>query len=219
MLTNSFLSNKILISYELCVCTMTCKISRLLHLVCIAFILLTAFGLSGCCGRKIQSNKKSNKKIDFAESLKKPNIKDKAGVKGSSVVNDFGNDIDIDLIGKLPLRPQDERTNELYEKFNYANKMFKNSNYDAALREINRIQQEINNDPYLEVQTWALTAAVYDKTGKTSRRKRAYTKMIEAFEVLLKDSRYKKAYEDGMACQDFATMAAKKGDKKYGVFQ
>jgi hypothetical protein len=43
--------------------------------------------------------------------------------------------------------------------------------------------------------------------------------MIEAFEVLLKDSRYKKAYEDGMACQDFATMAAKKGDKKYGVFQ
>ena len=102
MLTNSFLSNKILISYGLCVCTMTCKISRLLHLMCIASMLLTAFGLSGCCGRKSQTSKKSNKKIDFAESLKKTNVKDKASVNGSSVVNDFGNDIDIDLIGKLP---------------------------------------------------------------------------------------------------------------------
>ena len=198
---------------------MTCKVSRLLHFICIAFILLMALGLSGCCGRKSQSNKKGNKKIDFAESLKKTNIKDKAGVNGTSVVNDFGNDIDIDLIGKLPLRAQDERTNELYEKLNYANKMLKNRNYDAALREIDRIQQEISNDPYLKMQTWALTAVIYDKTGKTSRRKRAYTKMLEAIEELHKDSRYKKAYEDGMACKDFAALAAKKGDKKYGVFQ
>ena len=187
--------------------------------MCVAFILLIAVGLSGCCGRKSQSNKKSNKKINFTGSLKKSNSKDKALVNASSVVNDFGNDIDIDLIGKLPLRSQDEHTNELYEKFNYANKMFKNSNYDAALREINRIQQEINNDPYLKLQTWALSAAIYDKTGKTSRRKRSYTKMLEAIEEVKKDSRYKKAYEDGMACKDFAALAAKKGDKKYGVFQ
>lgn len=219
MLTNSFLSNKILISYGLCVCTMTCKVSRLLHFICIIILFLMALGFSGCCGRKSQPNKKNNKKIDFTESLKKSNTKDKSNVKGGSVVNDFGNDFDIDLIGKLPLRAQDERTNELYEKFNYANKMFKNRNYDAALREIDRIQQEINNDPYLKVQTWALTAAVYDKTGKTSRRKRAYTKMLEAMDELLKDSRYRKAYEDGMACKDFADLAAKKGDKKYGVFQ
>ncbi len=198
---------------------MTCKVSRLLHFICIIFLLLMALGSSGCCGRKSQPNKKINKKIDFTESLKKSNTKDKASVKGVSVVNDFGNDIDIDLIGKLPLRARDEHTNELYEKFNYANKMFKNRNYDAALREIDRIQQEINNDPYLKVQTWALTAAVYDKTGKTSRRKRAYTKMLEAMDELLKDPRYRKAYEDGMACKDFADLAAKKGDKKYGVFQ
>ena len=198
---------------------MTCKVSRLLHFMCIALILLMALGLSGCCGRKSQSNKKGNKKIDFAESLKKTNTKDKANVKGTSVVNDFGNDLDVDLIGKLPLRAQDERTNELYEKLNYANKMLKNRNYDAALREIDRIQQEINNDPYLKLQTWALTAVIYDKTGKTSRRKRAYTKMLEAIGELQKDSRYKKAYEDGMACKDFAALAAKKGDKKYGVFQ
>ena len=178
-----------------------------------------ALGLSGCCVRKIQPINKSNKKIDFTESLKKSNTKTHIGVDGSSIVNDFGNDLDIDLVGKLPLRPQDERTSELYEKFSYANKMFKNRNCDAALREIDRIQQEINNDPYLKLQTWALSAAIYDKTGKTSRRKRSYTKMLEAIEEVKKDSRYKKAYEDGMACKDFADMAAKKGDKKYGVFQ
>ena len=43
--------------------------------------------------------------------------------------NEFG-DIDIDLYGELPLRPSDERTNELYEKFEYANKMYKDRNYD-----------------------------------------------------------------------------------------
>ena len=193
--------------------------SRLLRLVGIGCIFLMALELSGCCGRKSQTKKKNNKKINFAESLKKSNVKEKAIVSEASVVNDFGNDLDIDLIGKLPLRPQDERTQELYEKFNYANKMFRSSNYEAALREINRIQQEINNDPYLKLQTWALTAAVYDKTGKTSRRKRAYTKMLEAIEELHKDSRYKKAYADGMICQDFANLAVKKGDKKYGEFQ
>ena len=198
---------------------MTCKVSQLLRFICIAFIFLMAIELSGCCGRKSQSNKKSNKKIDFANALNKTNSKDNGKSNDSSVVNDFGNDIDIDLIGKLPLRAQDERTNELYEKFNYANKMMKNQNYDAALREVSRIQQEINNDPYLELQTWALTAVIYDKTGKTSRRKRAYTKMLEVLDVVKKDSRYKKAYEDGMACKDFVVLATKKGDKKYGVFQ
>ena len=215
MLTNSFLSNKILVSYGLCVCTMTCKISRLLHFICIAFIFLMALGLSGCCGRKSQSNKKSNKKIDFAKSLNMSDSKNKASVSGSSDEND----IDLDLIGKRPLRAQDEHTNELYEKLNYANKMLKNRNYDAALREVSRIQQEIKNDPYLELQTWALSAAIYDKTGKTSRRKRSYTKMLEVMEEVKKDPRYKKAYEDGMACKEFADIAVKKGDKKYGVFQ
>ena len=117
------------------------------------------------------------------------------------------------------MRAQDEHTSELYEKFDYANKMLKNRNYDAALREVNRIQQEIKDDPYLELQTWALTAEIYDKTGKTSRRKRCYTKMLEAMEEVKKDSRYKKAYQDGMLCQDFIDMTLKKGDKKYGEFE
>ncbi|MBQ3644935.1 MAG: hypothetical protein II961_10090 [Candidatus Riflebacteria bacterium] len=127
--------------------------------------------------------------------------------------------IDVTLDGELPLRTQDEQTNELYEKLNYANKMYKNSNYDGALREISRIQQNIKDDPYLQLQTWALAAMVYDKTGKTSRRKRAYTKMLEVMEEVKKDSRYKKAYEDGMLCQDLIASVTKKGDKKYGVYE
>ena len=195
---------------------MTCKRSSLLRFICCVLLTLMAIGLSGCCGRKSRTgkNNKTNKNVDFAESLKKSIEKNKSNTGASTV-----SDIDIDFIGKLPMRARDERTSELYEKFNYANKMFKNRNYEAALREVDRIQQEINNDPYLKMQTWALAAMIYDKTGKTSRRKRSYSKMIEALEEVKKDSRYKKAYEDGMACKDFAALAAKKGEKKYGVYE
>ena len=191
--------------------------NRLLHFVCLTFCFLLALGLSGCCGRKTQTTK-NNKKNSFTDSLKKTNIKDKAsGVV--PVANEFGDDLDIDLIGKIPLSSQNEHTKELYEKLNYANKMYRNRNYDSALREIGRIQQEVNNDPYLEMQTWALSAMIYDKTGKNSRRKRSYTKMLEAIEEVKKDSRYKKAYKDGVECGSFIASIAKKGDKKYDVYK
>ena len=123
----------------------------------------------------------------------------------------------MNVTNQSPLRAQDELTSELYEKLDYANSMFKNHNYDGALREISRIQQNqaSKDDPYLRMQTWALSAMIYDKTGKNSRRKRSYTKMIETMEELKKDSRYKKSYEDGMICQGLIASATHKGDKKY----
>lgn len=170
--------------------------------------------LVGCCGRKKikEKAKKSNKKIDVSESLKKLKIKKDEGSKKPSPKVE---DIDVDLIGQLPLREKDERTSELYEKLDRANSLYKNRNYDGALREIDRIQREIDNDPYLEMQTWGLAALIYDKTGKTSRRKRAYSKMFDSLVAVHKDPRYAKAREDGKICLELIEIAKVKGDRKY----
>ncbi len=193
---------------------MTNKKVRLFPFVYCIFVSLAVFNLSGCC--KYKKYSKKNTKRNYAESLNK-NQRSNAG--GSNSTSGGFEGVDLTLDGELPLRSRDEQTNELYEKLNYANKMYKNSNYEGALREISRIQQNIKDDPYLHLQTWALAAMIYDKTGKTSRRKRAYTKMLEVMEEVKKDSRYKKAYEDGMLCQDLIASVTKKGDKKYGVYE
>lgn len=194
---------------------MTCKISYLYRWVCFVIVLLMAVWLEGCCGRKkITDKKKGNSTL--VENIKKKSNKkfDKKNNTQSISENEFG-DIDIDLSGELPLRPSDERTNELYEKFDYANKMYKDRNYDSALREINRIKQSINNDPYLMMQVYAFEAMVYGKKEQPGRRKHSYKKMMEAMTEVQKDNRYKKAYSDGMICQDLIASATKIGEKRY----
>ena len=192
---------------------MTSKTNYRLRCICFILMLLVALDLTGCCKRKKKDAKKTGK-VDIAESIK--NIK-KKGKKGTSEKTPEFDDVHIDLSGQLPLSEKDAHTSELYEKMNHANKMYKNRNYDGALREVERIQLEINNDPYLEMQTWGLAAMIYDKTGKTSRRKRAYNKLIESAEEVKKDSRYKKAYEDGKICQELIENAKEKGEKQYAA--
>ncbi len=177
------------------------------------FVALVTLPLTGCCGYKKTSIQKS-KSNSYADSIKKSYKKEKVNLKGHKI-NDF-NDIDIDITGDLSLSSRNEHISELYNRLDYANKLFKKTNYDGALRELSRIQQENKDDPYLKMQSWALIAKIYDKTGKTSRRKRSYNKMMEAMSEVWKDSRYIKAYEDGMICQSLIASATKNGDKKYG---
>ena len=169
-----------------------------------------ALELTGCCGRK--KNNDNNKKDYLSRTLKNKKKKDKKKV--DSRIGEYG-DVEMDLSGELPLRPNDEKTKELYEKLDHANKMFKNRNYDSALREINRIRQQIDNDCYLKLQTWALSAMIYNQMGNTSKRKHCYRKMMESLDEVKKDARYKRAYDDGMLCQSLIASATQKGDKKY----
>ena len=189
---------------------MTCKISYLCRCICIMLALLMTIELAGCCGYKKNKRVKNN---DFlTESLKKQ--KNKTSNKDSLIISEFG-DVHIDLDGEIPLRPQDEQSKDLYEKLDYANQLYKSRNYESALREIDRILQSINNDPYLEMQVWTLSGVVSDKANKPARKKRSYAKMMKAWEKVLKDPRYKNAYKDGMICQELIESASKTGDKKY----
>ncbi len=191
---------------------MTRRISGLSCCLCFMLLLLMAFELTGCCGRKKTDN---TKKDYLSGTLKKSNKKKKdKNKKDSDRIGEYA-DVDVDLSGELPLRAKDERTKELYEKLDYANKLFKSRNYDSALREINRIRQQVDDDSYLKLQTWALSAMIYNQMGNTSKRKHSYRKMMESLDEVKKDARYKKAYEDGMVCQGLIASATQKGDKKY----
>ena len=172
-----------------------------------------AFELTGCCGRKKSSD--NNKKNYLSGTLNKTNKKKKGKKEVDSNVGENG-DIDIVLYGEMPLSEKDEKTKELYEKLDYANKLFKSRNYDSALREISRIRQQVDDDCYLKLQTWALSAMIYNQMGNTSKRKHSYRKMMESLDEVKKDARYKRAYEDGMICQSLIASATQKGDKKYG---
>lgn len=92
-------------------------------------------------------------------------------------------------------------TKELYERLERSHQLLQNSNPEAALRELERLQLGIRNDPYLEMQSWYLSAMIYHKTGAISRRRRSMRKMMEALEKLQKDPRFLRTHELGIANQ------------------
>ncbi len=120
------------------------------------------------------------------------------------------------LAGKqMPEREKDRRTQELYRRFELSFEMFQKDNFDGALREVERIQMDLNDDPYLEMQTWYLSAMIYHKTEKPSRRGRAMRKMLELMETLQKDPRFRESFEEGMMSQQVIDMALTQGEGKY----
>ncbi len=116
---------------------------------------------------------------------------------------------------QLPDREKDRRTQELYRRLELSFEMFQKENFDGALREVERVQMDVNDDPYLEMQTWYLSAMIYHKTEKPSRRSRAMRKMLELMETLQKDPRFRESFEEGMMSQQVIDMALTKGEGKY----
>lgn len=177
-------------------------------LLCIMSVVLATFALSGCCtGPRKKTAKKG------AELTEKVNdVEKNASVTAA---------IDINSDRKTEsdsLSDSEKLTASLYRRLGYSFEMFKRDNYDGALREVERLQLEINNDPYLEMQSWYLSAMIYHKTGKASRRKRSMRKMLESMEQLQKDPRFKKSFKDGMDSQELINMAVKKGEGKYADY-
>ncbi|MGM0598742.1 MAG: hypothetical protein ACQETH_02885 [Candidatus Rifleibacteriota bacterium] len=115
------------------------------------------------------------------------------------------------------LKIKKEKTRN-YKRLEYAYSMLMKSNPQGALREIERLQMDIRDDKYLELKTWYLSAMIYHKMGKISRRKRAMRKMLEIMQALQKDPRFKKAFEEGKSTQDIIEMAKQSGGDKYAEF-
>ncbi len=124
------------------------------------------------------------------------------------------------------LNTQDPRLNEIrrrkteqYRRLEYAHEMLVDNNPQGSLRELERLQLDIREDPYLEMQAWYLSAMVYHKLGKPSRRKRSMRKMLETMEQLQKDPRFRTIHEDGKLSQKAIDKAKKEAGVKYDKFE
>jgi hypothetical protein len=99
------------------------------------------------------------------------------------------------------------RRAEQFKGLEFAHEMLLKSNPQGALREVERLQMNLRDDPYVEMQTWYLSAMIYHRLGKTSRRKRSMRKMLETMETLQKDPRFREIYKEGMETQDLIQKA------------
>lgn len=175
--------------------------------LCLVMVALLAAGCTGCC---VRARTKPVKVIDKGSSdqrADKNTLVDK-GASGETIVDkpvDTSNDIS----------DKDKLSAALYRRLENAFDMLQSDNLDGAQREIERVQLEINNDPHLEMQSWYLSAMIYHKSGKTSRRKRSMRKMLESMEQLQKDPRFRRSFEDGMMSQEVIKLAIEKGDGRY----
>ncbi|MBU1108796.1 MAG: hypothetical protein KKB51_19120 [Candidatus Riflebacteria bacterium] len=174
------------------------------------FILLNVMAIAllctGCCARQGQQLPSQKFAPDPVQTVRKPDI---------SVADAENNDAIEFTDNQKPRREKDKRTQELYRRLEFSFEMYEKDNFDGALREVERVQMDINDDPHLEMQTWYLSAMIYHKTGKTSRRSRAMRKMLELMETVQKDPRFRNAFEDGMMSQQVIDMALSKGEGRY----
>ena len=123
---------------------------------------------------------------------------------------------------KLSQRERDHirLTQELYQRLERSHQLLQSSNPEAALRELERLQQGIRDDPYLEMQTWYLSAMIYHKTGAVSRRRRSMRKMMETLEKLQKDPRFLRAHQLGITNQQLIETVEKNSKgHRYENFQ
>jgi hypothetical protein len=171
-------------------------------------LVLLVIILPGCCSRKTVSKRQATGRKNSVATVRQASYPEKASPQtGEEMLS--GNE----TVRKL--RDQDKKTKDQYRRLEYAFEMYNTANLDGALREVERLQLEINNDPYLEMQSWYLSAMIYHKSDKTSRRKRAMRKMLESMEQLQKDPRFLQAHADGMISQEIMKMALEKGEGRY----
>ncbi len=176
----------------------------LLVFLAVAFIITAP----GCCKRQ---GKQPESKADKT-SQKGP--VDKAGINKDLITEENNEKVAITGSPDLVSRRK-ARVKALYRRLENSFEMFKKGNLDAALREVERVKLETDNDPHLDMQAWYLSAMIYHKAGKSSRRKRAMRKMLESMEQLQQDPRFRKAYEDGILGRELVDIALKQGEGKY----
>ncbi|GAB4274028.1 MAG: hypothetical protein Kow0029_14100 [Candidatus Rifleibacteriota bacterium] len=164
--------------------------------------------LAGCCNRK-----KSSKKINDSIKIEDFNLRNLSNKDTGHARHSPDRRNNEYLTGDPEIDESRKRKAEQYKRLEYAYKMLKDSNPQGALREIERLQMNIRNDPYLEMQAWYLSAMIYHRMGKPSRRKRSMRKMLETMEQLQKDPRFMAAYNEGMDAQEVVKMAIKEGEK------
>ena len=167
----------------------------------------------GCCTK---DDDKVKRKDRLNEIRVKTAVINKSTGKNAPEKN-VGKIRNIGSMSPEELKIRKEKTRN-YKRLEYAYSMLTKSNPQGALREIERLQMDIRDDKYLELKTWYLSAMIYHKMGKISRRKRAMRKMLEIMQELQKDPKFKKAFAEGKNTQDLIETIKKSGGDRYAEF-
>lgn len=167
---------------------------------------------TGCCTRKVQKNDNGSPDLRQTGRFDERQSQTRKRLPGLDKEDEL-NTLDPRL---NEIR---RRKTEQYRRLEYAHEMLVDNNPQGSLRELERLQLDIREDPYLEMQAWYLSAMVYHKLGKPSRRKRSMRKMLETMELLQKDPRFRTIYEDGKLSQQAIDKAKKEAGVKYDKFE
>lgn len=167
------------------------------------FICCTAIFCSGCCS---YSNKQKHYKDSPVLKVEIDDVNSKKESEKKTPIRQINDQI---TDPSDSTRKKNKQAQDAYSKFERSFEMYHRGDYESALRELGRVQTNIDDDPNLEMQTWYLSAMIYDKTGKDSRRKRAMRKMLETMEILQKDPRFRTAFEHGKLNKEIIGIAMK----------
>ena len=165
-------------------------------------ISVTALTVTGCC------NVRKNKVVPVIKPIvKRDNTTTNNGSSTVPLTKQY-------YAGKK-LTQKQIKLSKIYKELEEAQTMLENKNAEGALRAVERIQNSVTDNPYLEMQAWYLSVEIYDKLGKTSRRKRAMRKMMDSIEIMQKNPSYRNSYKDGMISKDLINRVMEKEKGKY----
>lgn len=163
-------------------------------LICILF--------AGCCRRT--DRERTDKSVDVTKITEDFSLKNENDMSDDSQ-RKYESHLDIDL----------RQTKTAYSLLQRSYENYRYHNYSAALRELERCQGLIRNDPYLEMQSWYMAVKIHQKMGAVSRKRRAMRRMMESMEELQGDFRFRQAHKQGMATRELIDFFNKKAGDTY----
>jgi len=179
---------------------------------------LAALGLTGLCllvgtaGCGL-SSRSAAIPVATETGKREPETSRKLAQKGSVPVNSSQSGSETESAVAAAERRREEKINTELERVSV---MLKGSNYEGALREVDRLQNDNARDPNVTMRTSYLKAMIFHRMNDGTRRKEAMNQMLKSMEMLQKDPRFRTAYEDGKAGSELIKMSVEQSGKKYG---
>ncbi len=88
-------------------------------------------------------------------------------------------------------------------------------NYDAALRDLERLKLQHPDDPYVAMRVQYLEARIAHRQNNAKARKTAMDAMLKSMERVQQDPRFQEAHREGRVAQDVIKQSIQQGGEKY----
>ncbi len=105
---------------------------------------------------------------------------------------------------------------ELESSLEMISKMIRTANLDAALRSIQKMEQENPQNVHLLMKTGYLKAMIYHRQKDPARRREAMNQMLKNMETMQKDPVYRAAFADGQDAVEVVRKSLERGGGRYG---